>query len=211
MSEVRHILRNLAKHEELGLGLESKSEGQIHRYMALYKDFSERISAIVSKIAEAQEMELASLSSIENELPVLSVSAAEVYNQLLELAGPLGNRKNGILEAESTKKNHSKRNLLYPIHDASNMHSPGVRPKTPMRYGTPKKLAVTRDPRTGKAVQERNTYATNVWKRVKMKLDGRDPESNKKSSISEQVDYVIKEATNLENLAVLYEGWTPWV
>lgn len=37
------------------------------------------------------------------------------------------------------------------------------------------------------AVQERNTYATNVWKRVKMKLDGRDPESNKKSSISEQV------------------------
>lgn len=26
-----------------------------------------------------------------------------------------------------------------------------------------------------------------------------------------QVDYVIKDATNLNNLAVLYEGWTPWV
>jgi len=26
-----------------------------------------------------------------------------------------------------------------------------------------------------------------------------------------QVDYVIKEATSLDNLAVLYEGWTPWV
>ena len=26
-----------------------------------------------------------------------------------------------------------------------------------------------------------------------------------------QVDYVLKEATSLENLAVLYEGWTPWV
>jgi len=26
-----------------------------------------------------------------------------------------------------------------------------------------------------------------------------------------QVDYVIREATSLDNLAVLYEGWTPWV
>jgi len=26
-----------------------------------------------------------------------------------------------------------------------------------------------------------------------------------------KVDYVIREATNLDNLAVLYEGWTPWV
>ena len=26
-----------------------------------------------------------------------------------------------------------------------------------------------------------------------------------------QVDFVIKEATNPDNLAMLYEGWTPWV
>lgn len=26
-----------------------------------------------------------------------------------------------------------------------------------------------------------------------------------------QVDYVIREATSLDNLALLYEGWTPWV
>lgn len=26
-----------------------------------------------------------------------------------------------------------------------------------------------------------------------------------------QVDYVIQEATSLDNLALLYEGWTPWV
>lgn len=26
-----------------------------------------------------------------------------------------------------------------------------------------------------------------------------------------QVDFVIKEATNLDNLAQLYEGWTAWV
>lgn len=26
-----------------------------------------------------------------------------------------------------------------------------------------------------------------------------------------QVDFVIKEATNMDNLAQLYEGWTAWV
>lgn len=29
--------------------------------------------------------------------------------------------------------------------------------------------------------------------------------------LSLQVDFVIKEATNMDNLAQLYEGWTAWV
>ncbi|XP_055937546.1 serine/threonine-protein kinase SMG1-like isoform X2 [Argiope bruennichi] len=210
MSEVRHILRNLAKHEEQELGIDYKADGHIHRYMAMYKEFSERISAIVSKLlAEAQDMDANSVATVEAEIPVLSVSALEIYNQLLDLAGPLGNRKHGLTEAESSKLNN-KKNLLSPLYEPALALSPAVRPKTP-RGGTPKKMAIARDPRTGKAVQERNTYATNVWKRIKMKLDGKDPDPSKKASISEQVDFVIKEATHLENLAVLYEGWTPWV
>ncbi|XP_056647970.1 serine/threonine-protein kinase SMG1 isoform X1 [Diorhabda sublineata] len=59
--------------------------------------------------------------------------------------------------------------------------------------------------------QQRNAYAVNVWRRVKMKLEGRDPDPGRKSSVQEQVEYVIHEATNLDNLALLYEGWTPWV
>ncbi|XP_062507559.1 serine/threonine-protein kinase SMG1-like isoform X2 [Corticium candelabrum] len=68
-----------------------------------------------------------------------------------------------------------------------------------------------RDPRTGKALQERNTYAVNVWRRVKAKLEGRDIDPNKRMSVVEQVDFVIQEATNKDNLCVMYEGWTPWV
>lgn len=30
-------------------------------------------------------------------------------------------------------------------------------------------------------------------------------------AVSLQVDFVIKEATNMDNLAQLYEGWTAWV
>lgn len=90
-------------------------------------------------------------------------------------------------------------------------------------------------------MQERNSYAVSVWKRVKAKLEGRDVDPNRRMSVTEQVnipplttqpysyccvpflmprichpalfkvDYVIKEATNLDNLAQLYEGWTAWV
>ncbi|KAJ8977248.1 hypothetical protein NQ317_007425 [Molorchus minor] len=59
--------------------------------------------------------------------------------------------------------------------------------------------------------QHRNAYAVNVWRRVKLKLEGRDPDSGRKCAVQEQVDYVICEATSLDNLALLYEGWTPWV
>ncbi|GFS77770.1 hypothetical protein NPIL_425041 [Nephila pilipes] len=210
MSDVRHILRNLAKYEEQELGVDFKTEGHIHRYMSVYKEFSERISAIVSKLlAEAQNIDVSCVMAVEAEIPVLSVSALEIYNQLLELAGPLGNRKHGLTEAESSRL-AIKKNRLSPMYEPSLALSPAIRPKTP-RGGTPKKSAITRDPRTGKAVQERNTYATNVWKRIKMKLDGKDPDPSKKASIAEQIDFVIKEATHLENLAALYEGWTPWV
>ncbi|XP_002099947.3 serine/threonine-protein kinase Smg1 isoform X1 [Drosophila yakuba] len=59
--------------------------------------------------------------------------------------------------------------------------------------------------------QKRNAYGVSVWKKIRMKLEGRDPDSNQRSTVAEQVDYAIREATNPDNLAVLYEGWTPWV
>ncbi|KAG7222033.1 hypothetical protein INR49_028197 [Caranx melampygus] len=82
------------------------------------------------------------------------------------------------------------------------MNSKGLNP-------SPKRAV--RDPKTGRAVQERNSYAVSVWKRVKAKLEGRDIDPNRRMSATEQVDFVIKEATNMDNLAQLYEGWTAWV
>lgn len=37
------------------------------------------------------------------------------------------------------------------------------------------------------AVQERNSYAVSVWRRVKMKLDGRELDPNKKMPVAAQV------------------------
>lgn len=44
-----------------------------------------------------------------------------------------------------------------------------------------------RDKRTGKALQEQNSYAVGVWRRVKAKLDGRDPDPTYRMTVSEQV------------------------
>lgn len=59
--------------------------------------------------------------------------------------------------------------------------------------------------------EQRNTHAVVAWQKVRMKLEGRDPDPGVKYTAREQVDYVIREATSLDNLALLYEGWTPWV
>lgn len=44
-----------------------------------------------------------------------------------------------------------------------------------------------------------------------MKLEGRDPDPNRRCGTSEQVNWMIQTAMDPNNLAVLYEGWTPWV
>jgi phosphatidylinositol kinase/protein kinase (PI-3 family) len=59
--------------------------------------------------------------------------------------------------------------------------------------------------------QKRNAYAVSVWRRIRMKLEGRDPDPNKTSRVQEQVDWMIREALNQDNLALLYEGFTSWV
>nr|XP_011458374.1 PREDICTED: serine/threonine-protein kinase SMG1-like [Fragaria vesca subsp. vesca] len=57
----------------------------------------------------------------------------------------------------------------------------------------------------------KNPYAMSVLRRVEMKLDGRDISDNREIGISEQVDYLLKQATSVDNLCNMYEGWTPWI
>lgn len=51
----------------------------------------------------------------------------------------------------------------------------------------------------------------NVLRRVRAKLEGREPDVLRRSSVAEQIDFIIRESTNLDNLALLYEGWTSWI
>eukprot|EP00004_Rigifila_ramosa_P010978 TRINITY_DN2315_c2_g1_i2.p1 TRINITY_DN2315_c2_g1~~TRINITY_DN2315_c2_g1_i2.p1 ORF type:complete len:1693 (+),score=401.59 TRINITY_DN2315_c2_g1_i2:338-5080(+) len=59
-------------------------------------------------------------------------------------------------------------------------------------------------------VPERNQHAIAALKRVRAKLEGRD-DSERRLSVGEQVEVLINNATNIEYLCTMYEGWTPWV
>ncbi|CAN4112297.1 unnamed protein product [Withania somnifera] len=57
----------------------------------------------------------------------------------------------------------------------------------------------------------KNTYALSILRRVEMKIDGRDVADNREISVAEQVDYLLRQATSIDNLCNMYEGWTPWI
>ncbi|CAH8681061.1 unnamed protein product [Schistosoma rodhaini] len=61
-----------------------------------------------------------------------------------------------------------------------------------------------------------NMAALSVWNRIYSRLHGFDSflptaNTNQSMSISAQIDACIHEATNVDNLALMYEGWTAWV
>ncbi|XP_050364402.1 uncharacterized protein LOC126783062 [Argentina anserina] len=64
---------------------------------------------------------------------------------------------------------------------------------------------------SSRARRGKNPYAMSILRRVEMKLDGRDISDDREFSISEQVDYLLKQATSVDNLCNMYEGWTPWI
>ncbi|KAJ3272712.1 Serine/threonine-protein kinase smg1 [Terramyces sp. JEL0728] len=59
--------------------------------------------------------------------------------------------------------------------------------------------------------QTRNLTAVNVLKLIKAKLDGADNPDHKQNSVEEHVDYLIRSATDVNNLAKMYEGWMSWI
>ncbi|CAG8708585.1 7126_t:CDS:2, partial [Acaulospora morrowiae] len=63
----------------------------------------------------------------------------------------------------------------------------------------------------GNQVQTRNIFAVGIIRRIKAKLEGRDFDSTTKMTVHEQVDKIIQQATSVDNLCVMYEGWTSWI
>ncbi|XP_052872564.1 serine/threonine-protein kinase Smg1 [Anopheles cruzii] len=86
---------------------------------------------------------------------------------------------------------------------------PLTAPSTAERSTGASSGAVQKDVR--RREQKRNTHAVSVWRRIRMKLEGLDPNPNRRFGVSEQVNWMIQQAMDPSNLAVLYEGWTPWV
>ncbi|KAF4546613.1 Phosphatidylinositol 3-kinase tor2 protein [Lasiodiplodia theobromae] len=86
---------------------------------------------------------------------------------------------------------------------------PGDRPESSFR---PRHRSSIVPPGTGgpnepEAREEQNARALQVLSRVKQKLTGRDFKPQEELNVNNQVDRLIREATNLENLCQHYIGW----
>ncbi|KQK13313.1 hypothetical protein BRADI_1g09310v3 [Brachypodium distachyon] len=57
----------------------------------------------------------------------------------------------------------------------------------------------------------KNPFALSILKQVEHKLHGWDIDGTRSFKISEQVDHLVKQATSIDNLCNMYEGWTPWI
>ncbi|XP_045069168.1 serine/threonine-protein kinase SMG1 [Coregonus clupeaformis] len=241
LADVKHLLKAMAKDEENALaeGEEVTYEGSVRQFLSEYKAWQDNVQIVLFTVVQATGQPRGGGSSQEGvellqEIPAtlkeLLTQSTSVYNGLVGFASPLVTERSGDCssptstaqtsfaaavkcsgvktQTDSMSQNSRKllpRNLGTPADtppSAQTMTSKGLNP-------SPKRSV--RDPKTGRAVQERNSYAVSVWKRVKAKLEGRDVDPNRRMSVSEQVDCVIKEATNMDNLSQLYEGWTAWV
>ncbi|TKS92475.1 Serine/threonine-protein kinase SMG1 [Collichthys lucidus] len=236
LADVKHLLRAMAKDEEAALAdnEEVEYEGSVRHFLLEYKAWQDNIQLVLFTVVQASgqprnQEQLEVLEEIPATLKELHSQSQSVYNGLVSFASPLVTdrdsecaspvsaaqtsfaaavRCSGVkTQPDSMSQNARKalsRNLGTPTDTPPStllMNSKGLNP-------SPKRAV--RDPKTGRAVQERNSYAVSVWKRVKAKLEGRDIDPNRRMSVTEQVDFVIKEATNMDNLAQLYEGWTAW-
>ncbi|KZC05708.1 Serine/threonine-protein kinase SMG1 [Dufourea novaeangliae] len=208
MSDVRILLRTMAKQENID-GLQE--------FLSSYRSFTESISAIVKEL-ESDCLDVNRGRTIKQELETLATIVPNLYTELLEFANEKKAKHSKLLD---NHKDAEKENVKARVRGREKKSETldtvtGKRKRKLIRqegvYYSPKKgVPLARDPTTGKAVQERNAYALNVWRRIRMKLEGRDPHSTRKYTTAEQVEYVIREAQSTDNLALLYEGWTPWV
>lgn len=56
-----------------------------------------------------------------------------------------------------------------------------------------------------------NAHVTKIMKRIRSKLEGVDFGIQHKMSVNEQVSRSIDQAMSVDNLCMMYEGWTSWV
>ncbi|XP_030839844.1 serine/threonine-protein kinase SMG1 isoform X2 [Strongylocentrotus purpuratus] len=236
MSEVKGMLRVIAEDEEGG----SAGMAEAQRFKTFYKQYSETFATMLGRILTTSSHDnsekLQELIEVKPTIHSLIDHVKGMYDRLVCIATQStededgeGDKKSvsgsteapGTTDSKPTKppggelteedlrpqgKPTTKQQQQVKIREVHHATPPTA--KQGQAKGSP---AIMRDPRTGKIIQVRNTYAINVWRRVKGKLDGRDPEPSKRLAVTEQVDYVIKEATSIDNLATLYEGWTAWV
>ncbi|XP_039962774.1 serine/threonine-protein kinase Smg1 [Bactrocera tryoni] len=215
-SEMRHIFKAITKNDR-----NARATSAVDRIgsVAHARDLQHALRLFHNKLSELQMQLIArnttdtTPTDLKTKVQELLASHEQNYTGLLELAQRFSSEEREGASSSCRISDSPLRNKgSYAAALEGSQKSTGNKDEATATSAVDDGAA---DKKAGTAnnpgEQKRNAYAVSVWKRVRMKLEGRDPDSNRRCTIAEQVDYILREAMNPDNLAVLYEGWTPWV
>ncbi len=167
----------------------SKSEDydipEVGAFLQRYRVFSDAVSQVV-KAARQEEQTEAAVREASASAARIKEMVPTIYSDVIDFSQLFKDQEN--LEAFKVKKEEDQ-----------------------IRKEDERKDKGRGGGKSAPTSEERNAFALNVLRRVRFKLEGREPDALKRASVQEQVDFVIREATGVDNLALMYEGWTAWI
>uniref|UniRef100_A0A6A7FPI8 non-specific serine/threonine protein kinase n=2 Tax=Hirondellea gigas TaxID=1518452 RepID=A0A6A7FPI8_9CRUS len=201
ITDVKDLLRALSK-------FKCRTGTVVREYLSLYRSYAESVTAFIKQVQNdkfrdnPQEL----LQQVEH----FSHLTGTIYSSLLTLCDDYTEE-----EIDSSNNAGGSRSCSLEPNSTSSL------PQQFSAYAQPASATANAENYTKLAIisskgagVEYNPYALSVWNRVKAKLEGRDREtdpSDPPSTVQQQVEQSIQDAKDLDNLCVLYEGWTPWV
>ena len=192
MADVGALLRAIDKSSEAGGDTEYEVP-EITTYLAKYRVFSDLISSMTQAFVHGEDITEDKARYLVRNIDHLKEVIGPIYNGLVEFATLL--HEDNIEVYKKTRREVTENGMVANATGYSNCRN----------LEGPEKI-VASNPK-----EEKNTFAMNVLRRVRAKLEGREPDVLRRSSVAEQIDFIIRESTNLDNLALLYEGWTSWI
>jgi len=188
MADVALLLRTITR-------IENFEFPALLTFMARYKGYSELLNHTIKEIL-SEDLDEDSARGVIDQLEALRDDTTYVYEELINIAAVA---RDEALVQEMFK---SRRSLGKEDGDARREQSVEMDDKNKAKR---EKMS---NGGKGQVMEEKNKFALSVLRRVRIKLEGREPDTLRKASIGEQVDFLVRESMNQENMALMYEGWT---
>lgn len=191
------------------------------------KHISEALSGLSARITASHNHERQAMQEVAHTLSLVSKSTAGISKDAQRLKHDYDKFQSALTSLLSSLDSNESMKLwskgLISV-DLTSLYTKYSQQLLTLRSGITRELLTLEAELQGSQmsvssdVEKRNRYAFNVVKRVKAKLEGYEGETYAKTKIkprtlgvTQHVEWMIREASNQNNLCQLYEGWAPWI
>ena len=225
MTDVALLLKTIQK-------IENFEFAALNNFLTKYKEYSEQLNTII-KIVLSEDISADAGRMIIERLDWVKEETNFIYEELINIAAVA--RDESLVQVISPVMICYVRTMMVPddimMIVLQEMFKSRMREEEQLNTDSSVRNKSDKSGSSGprQVSEEKNKFALSVLRRVRVKLEGREPDSLRKvlvisvnrfifnvfcpvkSSVGEQVDFIIREAMNMENLALMYEGWTAWI